>query len=122
MHIKLATITEAEYNSQIFSTDFRQLGIGYAEYVRLLTDDVNYADGQLIGEIDKKSLSMLTKDATWKFCHQVASFCWQNKTKFCARPFSTFPLAYKGLKEPGHFFYRQVRHNLQLRLYRFALC
>lgn len=47
LHIKLATITEAEYNSQIFSTDFRQLGIGYAEYVRQLTDDINYADGQL---------------------------------------------------------------------------
>ncbi len=45
--MKLATITEAEYNSQIFSTDFRQLGIGYAEYVRQLTDDINYADGQL---------------------------------------------------------------------------
>lgn len=47
LHMKLATITEAEYNSQIFSTDFRQLGIGYAEYVRQLTDDINYADGQL---------------------------------------------------------------------------
>mgnify|MGYP006973763847 CR=1 FL=1 len=42
-----SVITEAEYNSQIFSTDFRQLGIGFAEYVRQLTDDINYADGQL---------------------------------------------------------------------------
>ena len=44
---QLASITEAEYNSQVFSTDFSQLGISYAEYVRQLTDDIAYADGQL---------------------------------------------------------------------------
>ena len=44
---KLATITEADYNSQLFTDDFKQLGISYVEYVRQLTDDIAYADGQL---------------------------------------------------------------------------
>ncbi len=48
--MKLATITEAEYNSQIFSTNFSQLDIGYTEYVKQLTDDIAYADGQLLSK------------------------------------------------------------------------
>ena len=44
---KLATITEAEYNNQSFTDDFKQLGISYVEYVRQLTDDIAYANGQL---------------------------------------------------------------------------
>lgn len=47
LHKKLATITEAEYDRQSFTDNFKQLGINYVEYVRQLTDDIAYADGQL---------------------------------------------------------------------------
>gem|GEM_PF-1888138 len=47
LYKKLATITEAEYNSQVFSINFRQLDISYTEYIKQLTDDITYADGQL---------------------------------------------------------------------------